>query len=233
MTKTSTLHHGNCIDIMAGMPARSVDFILTDPPYIASFKARDGRTVRNDDNDTWLKPAYAEMFRVLKRDAFAVSFYGWHKADLFFDAWKSAGFRIGGHMVFRKGYTSKSAFLQYQHEQAFLLIKVRPDFPSDPLPDVMDMPYSGNRLHPTQKPITILKPLIQCFSKPGDTILDPFAGSGSTLVAARALDRQSIGIELDEAHHRAAVGRLGEGAIPLTRRCGPQACFEPTASTKP
>lgn len=208
---TPILHHGDCIEIMAGMPPRSVDFILTDPPYIASFKARDGRTVQNDDNDAWLKPAYAEMFRVLKQDAFAVSFYGWPKADLFFDAWKSAGFHLGGQFVFRKHYTSKSAFLKCQHEQAALLIKGTPAFPAKPLPDVIDMPYSGNRLHPTQKPLPILKRLIQCFSKQGDTVLDPFAGSGSTLVAASAVQRHSIGIELHEAHYRTATGRLAAG----------------------
>ncbi|HEX3683669.1 MAG TPA: DNA methyltransferase [Bryobacteraceae bacterium] len=211
MSTTSILHHGDCIEFMAAMPPRSVDFILTDPPYIAGFKARDGRTVQNDDNDAWLKPAYAEMFRVLKQNAFAVSFYGWPKVDLFFDAWKSAGFHIGGHFVFRKHYTSQSAFLKCQHEHAALLIKGTPAFPAKPLPDVIDMPYSGNKMHPTQKPLAILKPLIQCFSEQGDTVLDPFAGSGSTLVAARAVQRHGIGIELDEAHHRTATGRLAEG----------------------
>lgn len=210
---TSSLRHGNCIDIMATMPACSVDFILTDPPYIASYKDRSGRTVCNDDNGAWLKPAYAEMFRVLKPDAFAVSFFGWPKTDLFFHAWKSAGFRIAGHIVFRKSYTSNSAFLKYQHEQAFLLIKGNPAFPANPLPDVLDMPYSGNKLHPTQKPVAVLKPLIECLSKPGDTVLDPFAGSGSTLVAARAVGRHGLGIELDEAHYRAATIRLTEGTI--------------------
>lgn len=195
---------------MATLPARSVDFILTDPPYIASFKARDGRTVRNDDNDAWLKPAYAEMHRVLKRDAFAISFYGWPKADLFFDAWKSAGFRIAGHIVFRKRYASRTAFLQYRHEQAMLLVKGNPDRPPNPLPDVIDMPYSGNRLHPTQKPTAILEPLIDSFSRPGDTVLDPFAGSGSILVAARARSRNTIGIELDPVHYQTACNRLAD-----------------------
>ena len=51
---------------------------------------------------------------------------------------------------------------------------------------------------------------IEAFSKPGDTVLDPFCGSGSALVAARDLDRRVIGIELDEAHHRTASLRLAE-----------------------
>jgi len=56
----------------------------------------------------------------LKSAAFCVSFYGWNKADLFIDAWRSAGFRIGGHLVFRKRYPSSTRFLRYQHEQAYL-----------------------------------------------------------------------------------------------------------------
>ncbi len=204
----NALHLGDCIDVMGRMRLGSVDFILTDPPYLAHYKDRAGRTVANDDKDAWLKPAFAEMFRVLKRDAFAVSFYGWPKVDRFFDAWKEAGFRVGGHLIFRKDYASKSAFLQYRHEQAYLLIKGRPAYPASPPPDVLEMRYSGNKLHPTQKPVAALKPLIEAFSQPGGIVLDPFAGSGSTLLAARELGRNFIGIELDALHHATAGRRL-------------------------
>lgn len=202
------LHCGDCVEIMRSMRAGSVDFILTDPPYLARYNDRSGRSIQNDDRDAWLKPAFAGMYRLLKRDAFAVSFYGWPKTDRFLEAWKEAGFRVGGHLVFRKRYASRSAFLEYRHEQAFLLIKGRPAFPAAPPADVIDMPYTGNRLHPTQKPIAALKPLIAAFSRPGDTVLDPFAGSGSTLIAARQLGRHAVGIELDSQHHSTAARRL-------------------------
>jgi len=204
----NTIMHGNCIDVMREMPAQSVDFILTDPPYIAGYKSRDNQTIRNDDNAAWLWPAFAHMHRVLKDDSFAISFYGWPKVDLFFSAWKQSGFRIGGHIVFRKRYASKSAFVQYRHEAAYLLIKGDPAFPASPLPDVMDWTYTGNKLHPTQKSIHVLKPLIEAFSKPGHLVLDPFAGSGSTCVAAHRTGRDYIGIELDAAHHRTATARV-------------------------
>lgn len=204
----NTVIHGNCIAEMAKFPACCIDLAVTDPPYITRYKSRDGRTVVNDDNANWLEPAFAEMFRVLKRDAFCVSFYGWPKADLFIQAWRKVGFRIGGHLVFRKRYGSKNAFLQYRHELAYLLVKGYPAFPSAPLPDVLDWTYTGNKLHPTQKPTGILKPLIETFSKPGDTVLDSFAGSGSTLAAAAALGRHYIGIEMDAAHHQTALSRL-------------------------
>jgi hypothetical protein len=101
------------------------------------------------------------------------------KIDRFFEAWLGAGFQPVGHIVFRKSYSSKSRFLRYQHEQAFLLAKGRPPLPKQPLGDVIDMPYSGNRLHPTQKPITALVSLIRSFSLQGETVINPFAGSGT------------------------------------------------------
>jgi hypothetical protein len=105
--------HGDCVEIMRGMQPGSVDFVLTDPPYITRYADRSGRTVANDDNHRWLKPAFAQMHRLLKAAAFCVSFYGWNKADLFIEAWRSAGFRIGGHLVFRKRYPSSTRFLRY------------------------------------------------------------------------------------------------------------------------
>jgi DNA modification methylase len=207
---SNVIHHGDCVEVMRSMPSGCVDFILTDPPYITRYKGRDGRTVPNDDNAAWLAPSAAQMFRVLKNDAFAISFYGWTRTDLFFEAWRGAGFRIAAHLVFHKRYASKKAYFAYRHESAFLLIKGNPPCPADPLPDVMPWAYSGNELHPTQKSTAVLKPLIRTFSKPGDTVLDPFAGSGSTLVAARELGRDYIGIDLDPQHHATATARLSE-----------------------
>ncbi|MDW5267414.1 MULTISPECIES: DNA methyltransferase [Acidobacteriaceae] len=205
---TNQIVHGNCIDVMRQMPANSVDFILTDPPYLVNYRDRTGRTIQNDVDDTWLKPAMAEAYRVLKQDRIAVMFYGWTKIDAFFAAWRKAGFHPVGHIVFRKSYSSKSRFLRYQHEQAFLLAKGRPPLPKQPLGDVMEMSYSGNKLHPTQKPIPALVPLIRTFTLQGETVLDPFAGSGSTCAAAALTGRKYIGIEMDDAYFQHASDRL-------------------------
>ncbi len=206
---TNRVLHGDCVDVMRHLPPESVDFILTDPPYLVRYRDRNGRTVANDDNAHWLKPAFAEMFRLLKQGSFAVSFYGWNKADLFFDAWKSAGFRIVGHIVFRKRYASSTRFMESRHESAYLLAKGDVTSPAKPLPDVLDWHYTGNRLHPTQKPVDSLTPIIRAFCTPGALVLDPFCGSGSTLVAARDAGCGYLGIELDAGHHRTASERLG------------------------
>lgn len=208
-TPHNAVLHGDCIELMCSMERESVDFILTDPPYITRYRGRGGRTIANDDNARWLKPAFHEMHRVLRPGCFCVSFYGWNKADLFIAAWRAAGFRIVGHLVFRKRYASSARFVRSEHEQAYLLAKGEVMPPAKPIPDVIDFAYTGNRLHPTQKPVAALLPLIEAFSAPGGLVFDPFCGSGSTLVAARDLGRDYLGTELSAAHHRTASERLG------------------------
>lgn len=208
MTLLNTIINGDCLNVLPQLPARSVNFSLTDPPYGIRYKSRDGRTVPNDDNTDWLKPAFAEIYRVLERHSYCVSFYGWAKADLFLAAYRAAGFRVIGHLAFPKRYTSKSGYLRGQHECAHLLAKGYPYKPEYVIGDVIDWTYSGNKLHPTQKPLSVLLPLVETFSKPGAVVADPFCGSGSSLVAAKSLGRQYIGIELDEAYHAIASKRL-------------------------
>ena len=174
---------GNCIDVMARIPDNAIDFILTDPPYLVGFRDRQGRTIAGDKTDDWLQPACNEMYRVLKKDALMVSFYGWNRVDRFMSAWKNAGFSVVGHLVFTKNYTSKAAYVGYRHECAYILAKGRPRLPQKPLPDVLGWKYSGNRHHPTENPVTSLQPLIESFTHPNAIVLDPFAGSGSTCVA--------------------------------------------------
>lgn len=204
----NTVLHGDCVPLMRRMEADSVDFILTDPPYLVRYRDRVGRTVRNDDNGRWLRPAFAEMYRLLKSDSFCVSFYGWNQVDQFMDAWREAGFRVVGHLVFAKPYASSSRFLAHHHEQAYLLAKGAPEEPQERLSDVRPWRYTGNRLHPTQKPLKALQPLVRAFCPPDGLVLDPFCGSGSSLVAARNEGRAYLGIELDYRHSRTARERL-------------------------
>jgi DNA modification methylase len=210
---TNTIINADCLQFLPQLPPRSVNFVLTDPPYITRYKSRDGRTVPNDDNDAWLKPAFAEMFRVLERDSFCVSFYGWPQVDRFMQAYRAAGFRVVGHLAFPKRYTSSTRYLRYQHECAHLLAKGNPEAPKETIGDVIDWTYSGNKLHPTQKPLSVLLPLVETFSAPDGMVLDPFAGSGSSLLAAKLLGRAYVGIELDAQYHAIAQRRLSEEEI--------------------
>jgi adenine-specific DNA-methyltransferase len=196
---------GDCVQVLRRLPEGCVDFVLTDPPYLVNYRDRSGRSIAGDVQSDWLRPAFAEVYRVMRPDTLCVSFYGWSRADAFFDAWRLAGLRVAGHLTFPKRYTSTSRLLRYQHESAYLLAKGNPPVPAAPIGDVIDWAYSGNRLHPTQKPLSVLTPLIECFCPRGGLVLDPFAGSGSTLVAARSIGRHFFGVEIDPKF--AAVAR--------------------------
>lgn len=199
---------GDCVEIMRSIDAGCADFVLTDPPYLVRYCDRAGRRIANDADASWLQPAFREIFRVLRRDSFCITFYGWSHADMFIAAWRAAGFRLAGHLTFTKSYASKERFLRYHHENAYLLTKGNPAPPAACIPDVLAWSYSGNLLHPTQKPLGILTPLIRSFSRPQDVVLDPFCGSGSTLLAAKLAGRRFLGIELDAHYCNVARDRI-------------------------
>ncbi|WP_225932703.1 DNA methyltransferase [Escherichia coli] len=207
---------GNCIDVMARIPDNAIDFILTDPPYLVGFRDRSGRTIAGDKTDEWLQPACNEMFRVLKRRVNGELLRLEPRRSLYGRP-KNAGFSVVGHLVFTKNYTSKAAYVGYRHECAYILAKGRPRLPQNPLPDVLGWKYSGNRHHPTEKPVTSLQPLIENFTHPNAIVLDPFAGSGSTCVAALQSGRRYIGIELLEQYHRAGSNALPPCNGPCSR----------------
>ncbi len=204
----SRLILGDCIDKLKELPDESIDLVVTDPPYLVRYKGKDGRTLLNDDNRKWLYPAFREVQRVLKKDSFVVSFYGYTKVQHFMRAWMSVNLYPVGHFVCVKDYASRASFTAISHECAYLLAKGKPIEPKHVPNSVQEMRYSGNKLHPTQKHTALLKTFIQAYSRPGDVILDPFAGSGSTAVAAKSLGRECIAIEKDPTYFKLAKQRL-------------------------
>lgn len=198
---------GDCAAVLKSFPDACIDLVVTDPPYLVRYRDRTHRTIRNDDNAQVLN-AFADVFRVLKPDSFCVSFYGWSAVDTFLAVWRAAGFRPVGHIVWAKNYASRTGYLKATHEQAYLLAKGRPPEPAVPLSDVQPWTYTGNRAHPTEKAVAILRPLVEGFSRPGDLVLDPFAGSGSTAVAAALSGRHYVGIELEDHYCQHARRRL-------------------------
>jgi DNA modification methylase len=210
------LLEGDCTQLLKTLPTESVDLVVTDPPYFVRYRDRMGRTIANDADPASVVGAFVDLYRVLKLDTFCISFYGWNRVDAFLRAWRRAGFRPVGHLVWHKGYASHTGYLRARHEQAYLLAKGQPAKPAEPLDDVRPWAYSGNVRHPTEKSVSVLQPLIESFSKRGDLVLDPFAGSGSTLVAAARAGRRYLGIELESRYCELIRERLA----PITRPAG-------------
>jgi len=209
---------GDSAHILKSIDDRSIDFMVTDPPYLVNYKDRDGRKVANDDNAAGVLPVFDEIYRTLKNNSYCISFYGWNNVHLFSKKWHELGFKTVGHIVWAKEYASRKGFAQYCHESAFILAKGYPRQPAEPIKDVQQWHYTGNKSHPTEKAVEVIAPLINCFSKPGDMVLDPFMGSGTTPVAAALNDRRYLGIELEEKYYQIASRRI-EGVQQMKAKC--------------
>jgi DNA modification methylase len=161
--------HGDCVQMLRSLNSESIA-VITDPPYLGRYRDRSGRTLANDDNPAAVVGVYAELYRVLKPNSFCVTFYGYCKLDAFVHAWTEAGFDTVGHMVWTKPYASSARFVQVMHESAYILAKGRPQKPQAPLPDVQPWEYSGNVAHPTEKAVSILRPLVESFAPAGGVV---------------------------------------------------------------
>lgn len=128
--------HGDCTHVLRTLRGESVDLVVTDPPYFVRYKDRSGRSIANDGDPGSVLGAFTDLYRVLKQDTYCVSFYGWNSVAAFFGAWKQAGFRAVGHIVWHKGYASRRGVLNARHEQAYVLVKGRPAKPAHPIDDV-------------------------------------------------------------------------------------------------
>lgn len=199
--------NGDCRQVLKTLPAASFDLVLTDPPYGVGYRDRAGRAIANDTDLGPVLASFRDIYRVLKPDRLCIAFHGFNRPELL-TAWVAAGFTPVDHIVWRKDYASSRRYVKRHHEMAFVLAKGRPPKPDRPLADVRAWAYSGDRVHPTEKHVDILRPLIESFTRPGELVLDPFAGSGSTCVAAALSGRRYCGIELEERYCDHACRRL-------------------------
>jgi site-specific DNA-methyltransferase (adenine-specific) len=260
MKTTAKLHTGDCLSVVAGLPARSCSLVYLDPPFFTQKRHRLVNRARDKAfsfDDLWasaseygdfLRQRLQQFHRVLTESG-SVFFHcdrtASHIARAVLDA-------VFGEKMFRseiiwsyRRWSNAQRGLLPQH-QTILWYSKSDDYafnplhtgysastnvdqllaqrerdcqgktvyardasggivPSKskqgvPLGDVWDIPYLNPKAnervgYPTQKPVLLLERIIELASSPGDTVLDPFCGSGTTLVAASLLGRNSIGVD--------------------------------------
>lgn len=206
-----TIYHGDCREVLPDLDVRP-DLVLTDPPYLVTKIGRHdtGGIVAGMEDSFWILPAFRSIVRVMATDSFLVSFYGWRQVDDFLVAWRGCGLRPVGHLVWVKRQWGLGTFVRGKHESAYLLTKGAPK-PRRVVADVFDWQRDSAKVHPTQKPVGALVPLIDALGP--SFVLDPFMGSGSTLVAARSAGTRSIGIEIEERYCEIAAQRCSQETL--------------------
>lgn len=208
----NTIIHGDSLSVLRGLPDGCIDAVITDPPYGIGYESRTGARVKNDKSPfIWF---LYDAFRVLKPNGGALAcFTRWDVQQAFIDAMRIAGFVVKSEVVWDKvshGMGDTKAQFAPSHENILFAVRGKYAFPGARPRDVLTHKKLGSasRVHPTEKPVGLLEDIITSVTRPGDLILDPFAGSGSTLAAAKQTGRRYIGVELDAGHFETARQRL-------------------------
>lgn len=209
----NTIIHADSLTVLRQMEPESVDAVITDPPYGINYVSQTGAKVKNDTAPfIWF---LYDAFRVLKPGGSIICFTRWDVQQTFIDAMKLAGFKVKSEVIWDKvigGQGDLKAQFSPSHENIIFAIKGKYSFPGHRPRDLVTYQKlaSSQMIHPTEKPVGLLTNLISSVTKPGDLIVDPFAGSGSTCVAAKKTGRRFIGIELDDEHFEKASRRIEE-----------------------
>ena len=214
------LNYIDNIDCLVGLkeiPDKSVDLVITDPPYGIDFQSnmvgreRARPKIANDKAPFvwWIYDAA----RVLKDTGALVCFARWDTQEIFRQCLTIAGLNVKNVCVWSKGGGGmgdvKSQFLPC-HEVFLLAVKKGFAFPAKrPLSVVVAKKVpSGEMVHPNEKPVELIEQLLESLSHRGDVVLDAFMGSGTTAVACVHTGRNYIGFELDKEYYAIAQQRV-------------------------
>ncbi len=204
---------GDCRTILGRLPAESVDLLLTDPPYGMRYRSRaGGRPIVGDTDLSWFRLFIQEAYRVLRPDTHAYLFCNEYGLATFRAEMAAAGFKVKRLLVWVKDqHTAGDLGGDYANRTEYLLFghKGRRRLNGHREANVLFFKRAGRRReHPTEKPEEMLRYLIGKSSEPGELVLDPFAGSGTTCRAAKDLGRRFLGIEIDRRYAEIARQRL-------------------------
>ena len=206
-----TLYHGDCREIE--LPR--VDLVLTDPPYGVTYSSNSGtgrgtKPITNDGARLALRLQRSVLPRLNAEHV--LWFTRW---DAWPDVWVDLGqwFRMRGLLVWDKGTPGMGDLNHWGPSYELIASAGEGRTSGSRDQSVLRFPTtpSADRHHPTEKPVELLGHLIEKMGP--SSVLDPFAGSGSTLVAAKRFGCKAVGIEIDEAYCEAAAARLAQGVL--------------------
>ena len=213
--------HGDARQVLRLIPSESIDLIVTDPPYptISGGSGGEGRPVgvlaKNDGrmfahNDLRFDEYLPDLFRVLRDPGHMYLMVNFLNLEAAMASIRAAGFDIHNLLIWMKNnatpnrwYMKNAEYVIFARKGAAVSINACGSKTVHQFDNIL-----GSKTHPTEKPVDLLRHYIDNSSQPGQVVLDPFCGTGSTLIAARRSDRKFIGIEIDRAFVSIAQMRM-------------------------
>lgn len=236
-----TLYKGEALAVLRELPDESIDAVITDPPYSSGGMVRGDRTAKPDSKYTqsesqgrwtdftgdnrdghgwayWCALWMSECRRLVKPSGYFLSFTDWRMLPTLTDAIQAGGFAWRGIVSWDKGEGARAPHTGFFRHQCEYIVwgtngVTVPAEHGGHWPGVFRQTVKqSDKHHMTGKPTTLMRELCQIVPE-GSTILDPFAGSGTTLRAAADVGRKAIGCELVEEYCNVAAARFRQGVI--------------------
>lgn len=215
-----TIYHGDCREVLQAWDGPA-DLLLSDPPYGARYvNDRFGAIAGDESTDVALAGIAAALKRTrVGRHVYLFGRYDLSTLHLTETAeliWDKGIMGQGGHGA----WVPQHEYIQFatyrpsaanRRERGKGIARMR----RGTVLRYQRAHSTGVDRHPTEKPVPLLRELIECSSKFSECVLDPFAGIGSTLIAAALEGRQATGIEIEERYCEIAAKRLSQEVLPL------------------
>lgn len=219
--------NSDCLEAMKYIPDRSIDLIVTDPPYKCTSHGGSGsmsgywkeekgkKGIIFDNNNISCKDYMPEFFRILKDRSICYIMCNHINLQEMINVSTEVGFKFVKCLIWEKGNKICGRYYMNCFEY-ILLLRKGGDKPINNCgtSDILRVPVkkskdkNGKNLHDTEKPVELMRILIENSSKKNEIILDPFMGIGSTIIACKQCNRNGIGIELDKNYFNIARQRI-------------------------
>lgn len=213
-----TIYHGDCREVL---PHVAADAVVTDPPY----KLSQEYTASVDADNLlavaaigWIAPL---ILNAVAPGALAAVFYDTRILPLALEAFGKSGWKYLRNLTLYRRWGAASKTHGWMSTSDFVLLFQKPGdrerYHGRTHHDVFikSGPESETSGHPAQKPLDFVAQIVENVTPPKGTVLDPWAGSGTTLLAAQRSDRRAIGIEIEERYCEIAAKRLAQEVLPL------------------
>lgn len=232
------IKEGDSTSLILQLESNSVDCIITDPPYGAGnldgniYSYRQGKDYDDSPEATMalLRSISPQLRRVLKPDGHLWAFFGPGLWEPTLSIWKQSGFDISNIIAIWHKSGGATGTVNWDYDLApdwepFLLAHNRERRLSSKHGATFVYPpdLGSSRLHPNQKPLALIKELVILSTRPGDLVLDPFSGSGTTAVACKELGRRFIAYDIDPRNVQITKERLinTKSSVPLAEPAQP------------
>lgn len=217
------LYQGDCLDIMRGIPDKSVDAAVTDPPFGIGFNYDGKKDVANAPEEYWkfFAPIYGEICRIVKDGGFIAI---WQTQLYFPYFWEWYGKEIHIYAACKNFVQLRKTPINYGYDPVVMRyvegVPLRPNKPKRNIDYFVantakwiTQKNTPESKHPCPRPIDQVTEIVSNFTAECGIILDPFMGSGTTGVACLGTGRSFIGIEKDPNYFQIAKKRIEEAQV--------------------